>query len=276
MLHIGKYNKLKVLRKVDFGFYLDGLDAGEILLPLRYAPQGCKPGDTFEVFIYLDSEDRLIATTEKPFAIVGEFAYLRVVTVDAIGAFLDWGLPKDLLVPFREQKVRMEVGKSYVVFIYVDGETDRIAASAKVDQFLNHEPINYLPGDEVDLFVIGESPLGFKTAINSRHEGIIYKNEIFKPLTKGIQLKGYIKKIRPDGKIDLSLYKIGSTHIDDYAEALFKIIEENNGTLNLSDSSPAEQIYEQLGISKKLFKKAVGTLFRKGVIQIGEDSIWLC
>ena len=250
MANIGKYNSLSVLRKLEFGFYLDGKEDGDILLPLRYAPDTCKVGDKIDVFIYFDSEDRIIATTEKPFATVGEFACLKAVAVNSVGAFLDWGLPKDLLVPFREQKQPMEEGKSYVVFIYIDAETDRIAASAKLGQFLNHEPLNYMPGDEVELFITGESELGYKAAINNRHEGILYKNEVFKELKKGQQIKGYIRKVREDGKIDLRLFKDGYEKVDELSKSILEILRKNEGFLDVTDKSPADEIYRLFGMSK--------------------------
>ena len=275
MAELGKYNTLTVLRKLDFGFYLDGGETGDILLPLRYAPSNCKPGDKVDVFIYFDSEDRVIATTEKPFAKVGEFAFLRVVSVNPVGAFVDWGLPKDLLVPFREQKQTMEEGKSYVVFLYIDTESNRIAASAKLAQFLNHEPVNYLPGDEVDIMIIGISELGYKAAIFNRHEGILYKNEVFRPLAKGQKMKAYIRKVRPDGKIDLRIQKEGYESVDQYAEILLELLRQNNGILDISDHTPAAEISELLGMSKKLYKKAAGALYKQKRILIEEDRIRL-
>jgi predicted RNA-binding protein (virulence factor B family) len=275
MTDIGKYNTLAVLRKLDFGFYLDGSEAGDILLPLRYAPENCKPGDKLDVFIYFDSEDRIIATTERPLAKVGEFAYLRVVSVNSVGAFLDWGLPKDLLVPFREQKQTMEEGKSYIVFIYIDTESNRIAASAKLGQFLNLEPVNYLEGDEVDLMIISHSELGYKAVINGRHEGILYENEVFQPLRKGQQIKGFIKKVRVDGKIDLRLLKDGYQKVDSLTENILEVLENNDGFIAINDKSPAEDIYRLFGMSKKTFKKAAGALFKARLISIGEEGISL-
>jgi uncharacterized protein len=273
MANIGKFNSLSVVRKLDFGFYLDGGAEGDILIPLRYAPESCKVGDKLDVFIYFDSEDRIIATTETPIAIVGEFAYLQAVAVNSIGAFLDWGLPKDLLVPFREQKQPMEEGKSYIVFIYIDAETNRIAASAKLGQFLNHEPANYLPGDLVDIMIIGESDLGYKAAINNRHEGIFYKNEVFKPLKKGQKLKAYIRKVREDGKIDLRLYKDGYEKVDELSKSILEILRIHDGFIEITDKSPADEIYTIFGMSKKTFKKAAGALFKAKLIHIGEIGI---
>lgn len=275
MNQIGKYNRLKVLRKLEFGYYLDGQELGEILLPLRYAPADLKIGSQLEVFIYFDSEDRIIATTEHPIAKVGEFAYLNVVSVNNIGAFLYWGLPKDLLVPFREQKVTMVEGKSYLVFIYIDAMTDRIAASAKIDQFLNHEPINYLPGDEVDLIIAGISEIGYKAIINNRHLGILYKNEVFTDLRIGQETKGYIYKIRPDDKIDLRLFKEGYEKVDEYVRLILEKLESEDGFLPLTDKSSAEEINFELGISKKSFKQAVGALYKKHMLELLPEGIRL-
>ncbi|MBK7212830.1 MAG: GntR family transcriptional regulator [Bacteroidales bacterium] len=275
MMQIGKFNRLKVLRKLEFGYYLDGQELGEILIPLRYAPADLKVGSQIEVFIYFDSEDRIIATTEQPIAKVGEFAYLNVVTVNDIGAFLYWGLPKDLLVPFREQKVKMVEGKSYLVFIYIDAMTDRIAASAKIDQFLNHDPINYLPGDEVDLIIAGISEIGYKAIINNRHLGILYKNEVFTDLVIGQETKGYIYKIRPDNKIDLRLFREGYEKVDDYVRLLLDKLESEDGFLPLTDKSSAEEINFELGISKKSFKQAVGALYKKHLLELLPEGIRL-
>lgn len=275
MMQIGKFNRLKVLRKLEFGYYLDGQELGEILIPLRYAPADLKIGSQIEVFIYFDSEDRIIATTEQPIAKVGEFAYLNVVSVNDIGAFLYWGLPKDLLVPFREQKVKMVEGKSYLVFIYIDAMTDRIAASAKIDQFLNHDPINYLPGDEVDLIIAGISEIGYKAIINNRHLGILYKNEVFTDLRIGQETRGFIYKIRPDNKIDLRLFREGYEKVDDYVRLLLDKLESEDGFLPLTDKSSSEEINFELGISKKSFKQAVGALYKKHMLELLPEGIRL-
>lgn len=275
MALIGKYNTLTVLRKVDFGFYLDGQSSGDILLPLRYAPGNCRIGDKLEVFIYFDSEDRIIATTQKPFATVGEFAWLQVSAVNQVGAFLDWGLPKDLLVPFREQKQKMEIGKHYAVFLYIDTVTERIAASAKLAQFLNHEPLNYLPGDEVDLFVTGITDLGYKVIINNRHEGILYKNEVFSPLKKGLKIRGYVRKVRDDGKVDLRLLQDGHDKVNELSGKVLDIIRQNSGFIDVTDKSPAERIYREFGMSKKVFKQVLGALYKNKQIAFTSEGISL-
>ena len=273
MANIGKYNTLRVIKEVDFGVYLDGETDGEILMPIRYVPEGCKPGDEVEVFVYLDSKDRIIATTEKPFAQVGEFAMLRVKAVDRFGAFLDWGLMKDLLVPFREQKINMVEGRSYLVYIYVDEETGRIAASAKLNKFLGKTVLQYQPGEEVDLILESESDLGYNAIINNSHLGILYENEVFEQLEKGQRLKGYIKKIREDQKIDLTLYKPGYEKVDPIAQSILDMLKKRGGTLPVSDKSEAEVIYSLFGVSKKTFKKAIGALYRKRLIIIDADRI---
>ena len=275
MINIGKYNSLRVVKELDFGIYLDGEDQGEILMPKRYVPANCNIDDTIEAFIYFDSEDRIIATTEKPYATVGQFAYLKVVSVNNVGAFLDWGLPKDLLVPFREQKVTMEEGKSYIVYIYVDYASKRIAASAKLDKHLDNLPPKYQINEEVDLLIYNQTDIGFKAIINNLHWGILYKNEVFSPLQKGQKIKGYIKKIREDEKIDLYLQLPGYEKVDEITESILEKLRSNNGTINVSDKSPAEEIYDIFKISKKNFKKAIGALYRERKISIGESSITL-
>jgi predicted RNA-binding protein (virulence factor B family) len=275
MVELGKYNKLKVVKKLDFGVYLDGGEQGEILLPLRYVPEDCEVDDEVEVFIYFDSEDRIIATTEKPLAQVEEFAYLRVVSVNTIGAFLDWGLMKDLLVPFREQKQKMEEDKFYLVFVYLDKDSNRIVASAKLDQFLDNTPPDYSIGQEVDLIVASQTDLGFNAIVNNTHWGMLYKNEVFKPLSKGMKLKGYIKKVREDDKIDLSLNRLGYGKIDDISAKLLKKIKDNGGRLDLTDKSDPELIYLKLNMSKKVFKMAVGALYKERLITITPQGLIL-
>lgn len=273
MVEIGRTSTCKVVKIVDFGVYLDGEDFGEILMPKRYVPENCKVDDMIEAFIYLDSEDRLIATTEKPLVQVGEFAYLNVVATTKVGAFLDWGLPKDLFVPFREQKQKMEEGKSYMVYVYYDYDSDRIAASAKLDKYLDNLPPEYIEGESVNLKIAQKTDLGYKAIINELHWGIIYKNEIFTDIKLGMEVKGYIKKIREDEKIDLSLQRAGHEKIYDLSDIILMKLRDNNGVLNISDKSPAEEIYAEFGVSKKNFKKAVGNLYKKRLIKISEKRI---
>lgn len=275
MAEIGKINTLRVIKEVDFGLYLDGGEHGEILIPKRYVPENTKPEDMLEVFIYLDSEDRIIATTDKPLIAVGEFACLKVVAVTQMGAFLDWGLPKDLFVPFREQKQRMEEGKSYVVTLYLDYDSKRLVGSAKIDKFLDNLPPDYPIGEEVDLLISGETDLGFNAIINNRHIGVLYKNEIFQPLKKGDRIKGYIKKIREDEKIDLILQKPGYEKVDSISMKILETLKNHNGFIPVTDKSDPDTIYNLFGVSKKTYKKAVGSLFKFRLIVIEENGIRL-
>ena len=228
-----------------------------------------------EVFIYRDSEDRIIATTETPNAMVGDFALMEVISVNKFGAFLDWGLQKDLLVPFREQRKDMEQGKSYVVYVYLDDETKRIAASSKLDKFLDNVPAEYEPSQEVDLFIANKTELGYKAIINGLHWGILYENEVFKPLERGQKLKAYIKKIREDEKIDLYLHKAGFDKVEDLSQKIIGTLKEEGGYLEINDKTPSAIIYEIFGESKKTFKKALGILYKKKLIDIKENGIKL-
>ncbi len=275
MTEIGKLNTLKVVKELDFGIYLDGKQLGEILMPKRYVPTACKVGDELEAFVYLDSEDRLIATTEKPFAMVGDFVLLKVVGANAVGAFLDWGLPKDLFVPFREQRQKLEVGKHYVVFIYLDATTNRIVASAKPERFLDRQPANFEEGQEVDLMILNQTDLGYKAMVNQIHTGVLYKSEVFQPLEKGDITKGFIRKIRPDGKIDLILHKPGYEKVDDITKQILDKLKAQNGFIALTDKSSVEAIYELFQVSKKTYKKAIGALYRERLITIEDGGIRL-
>ncbi len=273
MVEIGKYNVLKVVKDLDFGLYLDGDELGEILLPRRYVPLNCTVDDELEVFIYLDSEDRLIATTEMPEAIVGEFACMKAAEVSKIGAFMDWGLPKDLLVPFREQKVKIEKGKDYIIYVYLDDESKRIAGSSKIEKFLDNLPPEYEEGQEVNLLIVSHTDLGYKAIINNAHSGILYDNEVFRKLKKGDRPKGYIKKVRSDDKIDLTLDKPGYEKVEGISKYLLDLLKKNNGYLDITDKSPAEEISHRLGISKKNFKKAIGALYKQRIIYLEDKGI---
>lgn len=275
MIEIGKYNTLTVVKVVDFGVYLDGGDRGEILMPNEYVPENCFPDDEVRVFIYFDSEDRIIATTEVPAVQVGEFAFLKVVAVTGVGAFLDWGLRKDLLVPFREQRDPMVEGRSYLVYAYVDKTSDRIVASTKIDKFLDQVYPDYEPGQEVDVLIARKSDLGYSVIINNAHWGLIYDNEIFQPLKPGQKLKGYIKMVREDDKIDVSLQPAGYAKIEGLAGVILEKLKDYNGVLDLSDKSEPEEIYRVFGCSKKNYKKALGTLLKQGLIEISETEVRL-
>ena len=276
MVKIGRYNTLRVVKEVDFGIYLDGGEEyGEILMPARYVPEGTEPEQELEVFVYNDSEDRVIATTEKPYVQMGEFAFLKVKAVNRFGAFLDWGLPKDLLVPFREQKAKMVEGGTYLVYVYLDDETDRIVASARIDKFLDNTIPEFETGEEVGLLVAEQTDLGFKVIVNGTHWGMIYENEIFTPVNIGDKLTGYVKKVRDDDKIDISLQKEGYGQIYSISKSILDKLIEAGGFLAVSDKSPAELIYHLLGISKKNFKKAIGALYKKKLITIEKEGIRL-
>lgn len=274
-IKIGQNNTLRVVKILDFGIYLDGGEMGEILMPTKWVPKDTKVDDVLEVFIYFDSEDRPIATTLKPKAMVGDFAWLKVKAVNRIGAFLDWGLDKDLLVPFKEQNLKMEEGRSYMVYIYVDPRSKRIAASAKLEKFLDIEPATYETGQDVDLIIWTRSDLGYKAIINQKHSGLIYANEIFHDVFPGQQMKGYISEIRPDGKIDLKLQKSGFKNIDQFTSKLHDVLKRNDGFLPLTDKSDPEEIYRILQMSKKNFKKSAGNLYRQRIISINENGISL-
>ncbi|MBQ0074840.1 MAG: GntR family transcriptional regulator [Prevotella sp.] len=285
-LKLGQKNKLKAAWRVDFGMYLEGGGyEGKILLPERYVPEDLEVGDEIEVFLYLDNEERLIATTLEPKAMVGDFAYLEVAWVNEFGAFLDWGLMKDLFCPFREQKRRMEKGRSYIVHVHVDEDSYRIMASAKVERYLAHtapyedgtpgEPIPYKVDDEVELLVWQKTDLGFKVIIDNHFAGLLYDTEIFRNLHTGDVVKGYIKNVRPDGKIDVKLQKTGRQHTEDFSARLLRYLETQGGRCRLHDKSDAEEIKEQFGVSKRTYKQAVGDLYKKRLIVITENGIEL-
>jgi len=275
MAKLGRYNILRVVKAVDFGVYLDGGKDGEILLPTRYVPEGCQPGDRLDVFVYLDSEDRIIATTETPLAQVGDFACLRVVSVNATGAFLDWGLLKDLLVPFREQKMTMQEGNSYIVYVYIDQDTRRIVASAKIEKFLDTDEPDLEPGQLVDLIIYQQTEMGYKAIINNQYTGLLYGNEVFQPLAIGERIIGYVKQVREDAKIDLVLHKPGFEKVEDMAGNILARLQKEGGFMAVTDKSPAELIYDIFGISKKNYKKAVGDLYKRRLIAIEETGIRL-
>jgi len=275
MVRIGKTSTLEVVKFTDQGAYLDGGPYGEILLPNRYVPTGCNEEDELEVFIFFDSEDRIVASTDFPKVMADEFGYLKVVSVTPFGAFLDWGLPKDLLAPFREQAEKMEQDKSYLVRVYVDHTTGRIVASSKINKYLDKEEIDFFEGNEVDLIISNKTDLGYNAIINGKHLGVLYFNEIFKPIKTGDKIKGFIKKIREDKKIDLSLEKQGYDKVDPISLEILEKLKANNNFLPYSDKTDPEIIKESLGISKKTFKKAIGLLYKNKLISIEEEGIRL-
>lgn len=280
MIKLGDYNTLKAVRRAEQGLYLEGDErSGDILLPKRYVPQGMSIGQEIEVFLYLDQDERLIATTEQPLAKVGEFACLEVAWTNQYGAFLKWGLMKDLFCPFREQKQRMEVGKHYVVYVMEDEETHRLMATAKVERHIGVPTIEELPqlthGTIANCLVWQKTDLGFKAIINNRYQGQIYDNQIFQPLHTGDRLTVYIDHIRQDGKIDLTLQPTGRQHTLDFAEVLLRYLYENDGHCDLGDKSDATLIYDRFKVSKKAYKKAIGDLYRRRLITIEDDGIRL-
>ena len=274
-LSLGKMNHMKVVRKADFGLYLDGGPTGDVLLPNRYVPKGTRIGDEIDVFIYLDQDERPIATTLTPLAKVGDFAHLEVSWVNEYGAFLNWGLMKDLFCPFREQKKRMERGSSYIVYVTLDEDSYRLMATAKVDKYLSQERPPYKHGDEVDLLVWQKTELGFKVIVDNKFNGLIYENQVFRPLRTGDRLKGYIDHIRKDGKIDVMIQRTGHQQTLDFSEILLNFLKENNGHCDLGDKSPSELISDRFKVSKKTYKKAIGDLYKRRLITIGDDGITL-
>lgn len=276
MVEIGKTNSLKVIKEVDFGLYLDGGEKyGEILIPKRYVPADTEVDHYLDVFVYLDSEDRIIATTDLPFAEVGDFAYLKCIGVTGIGAFLDWGLVKDLFVPFREQAHPMSEDLSYFVRIYLDEETERIVASSKTNQFLDNSPHDFEVGQEVDLIIGTRSDLGVRVVVNEKYSGLIYHNEIFTTIKPGQKIKGYVQKVREDEKLDISLQPAGYEKVDAIAQNILDKLAKRGGYIEAGDKSSPETIKHVFGISKKVFKKAIGALYRNQQITIEEEGIRL-
>jgi len=278
MLQFGKYNTLLISRRTDNGFYLVDNDSDvqeEVLLPKKFITEEMKEGEKVKVFVYKDSEDRPVATTQTPLAQVGEAAYLLVKEVTRIGAFLDWGLDKDLFLPFREQAEHVEPGRYYLVYVFLDFASKRIAATTNLNKFIKNREVDLKPNQEVDLLITYENEVGIRVIINQKHWGILFKNEIFKPVEKGTHVKGFVKKIREDGKIDVALQKQGIDAAKDVTQVLLEKLKEHKGFLPLSDVTPPEVIHELLGISKKNFKKAVGILYKEGKIELKENLIRL-
>lgn len=275
MIQLGEYNQLEILRKADQGLYLDAGEEGEILLPKRYVNRQMKIGDTIEVFVYLDQDERLTATTEKPLAKVGDFAHLEVAWVNEYGAFLSWGLMKDLFCPFREQKMRMVKGQKYIVHVHIDEESYRIMASAKVEHFLSEEKPPYAVGDEVNLLVWQKTELGFKVIIDNKFAGLIYDDQVFRQLYTGDRVKGYIKAVRPDGKIDVSLQPSGYQHTLSFADKLLEYLQSHGGKCHLGDKSDAQAIYDTFGVSKRVFKQALGDLYKRHLVTLEPNAVKL-
>lgn len=275
MIHIGEQNTLTILRETDNGFYLIDKEENEVLLPNAYIKEGWAIGDEVSVFVFTDSEDRLTATTVVPKIKLDDFALLKVNEVNNIGAFLDWGLPKDLFVPFKEQKTKMKEDKHYVVTMYLDYESERLVASSKIDSFLEFEEINLKEGQEVEVIVYERTPLGFNCIVNKLYKGLIYENEVFRNLNIGEHTTGYIKTVREDNKIDVSLQKVGYVAQDENQEKILNILKGDAGYIGLTDKSKPEEIYEELKMSKKAFKKAIGGLYKQKLVWLKKDGIYL-
>ncbi len=302
-IKIGDYNTLTMTRpaerpnphayggKENFGIFLDGGAEGEILMPAKYVPEGTREGDPVTCFVYLDQDERLVATTEQPLAKVGDFAYLKCTWVNEYGAFLDWGMMKDLFCPFHEQKRRMEIGDYYIVYVYIDEESYRIAASAKVDKFLSQPapddfPATAQPGEDghskgvgagepLSLLVWQKTDLGFKVIVDNRYGGLVYKDQIFQPIHTGDRLTGYLLNLRPDGKMDISLQLTGRRQTVDFSRTLLQWLREHGGHCPLSDSSAPDDIKQTFQVSKKVFKRAVGDLYKKRLITLDTDGLTL-
>ena len=274
MIELGNYNTLKILRETAVGLFLGDDDVDDLLLPLKYIPDEFNIGDDISVFCYLDHEERPIATTLKPLIKRNTFGWLRVAEVNEFGAFLDWGLEKHLLVPFREQQIKMIEGESYVVFCYLDEKSFRLVASSRLNKFAKNEDISLSPNDEVDLLVSRQSDLGWDVIINNKYQGLVFKSEVFQPMQVGASLKGYVKKIREDNKIDIVLKPIGHLGLEPAAKQIFEQLESSGGYISLHDKSAPEEIREMFQMSKKTFKKAIGALYRDRKIDIKDDGIY--
>jgi predicted RNA-binding protein (virulence factor B family) len=274
MLQIGVYHTLKIDRETKVGLFLVN-ETDDVLLPNKYVPSDYNIGDDITVFVYLDHEERPVATTLKPFITLNSFAVLKVNYINKFGAFLNWGMEKDLFVPFKEQARPMEKDKRYVVTMYLDKQTGRLAASSKINQFLDKEPLDVEVGQEVDLMVSHITEIGINVIINGKFRGLAYQNEVFETVSPGYKTKGYIKTIRPDGKIDVSFQKQGFEAIDDSAQQVLEALKQNDGFLRLNDNSHPEEIKSVLKMSKKTFKKAIGSLYKQKLIDINNEGIQL-
>lgn len=275
MLAIGEYHVLTIDRDTEPGLFLKDDAENEVLLPNKYKPASFEIGDELEVFVYLDHEERPVATTLKPFVKLDQFGYLKCVEVSDIGAFLDWGLEKHLFVPFKEQVTKMRKGDRYLIFCYLDELTGRLVASSKTNAFLDNSVLTVEPFEEVDLIVSNETELGWNVIINEIHQGLLYSSDVFQKLHTGDRLKGYIKKTRPDGKIDVTLQRPGYRSIEPNAREILTALELKGGFLSLSDKSSPEEIQQQLHMSKKSFKRALGNLYKQRMVDIKENGIYL-
>jgi predicted RNA-binding protein (virulence factor B family) len=275
MIHIGEYNTLSIIRETEPGLFLSDEENNEVLLPNRYVPAEFKIWDKLDVFVYLDNDERLVAVTDQPYIQKGDFALLRCNQVTQHGAFLDWGMVKELFCPFKEQAFKMKEGGWYLVHCYVDEETDRLVASSKTNRFLDNKELTVSQFDEVDLIVSHPSEMGMNVIVNKVHLGLIFQDDIFKDISVGDRLKGIVKKVRPDNKLDIILGKIGYRNIEPNAEMILNLLDDNSGFLNVNDKSSPELIKDTFQMSKKSFKKAIGNLYKQKLIEIKEDGIYL-
>ncbi|MCF8348930.1 MAG: GntR family transcriptional regulator [Bacteroidales bacterium] len=275
MMNIGKWNTLKALRSTDHGFYLIDEEQNEVLLPNKYIPEGFAEGTEIDVFLYRDSEDRLVATTETPLAELHEFTVLEVTEVNKIGAFADWGLEKELLIPFSEQKMRLYPGKKCVLYVKLDEKTQRLLGTTRIERYLEREDVELEQGQEVDLLICEPTEIGMQVIINNKYIGLLYDNELFQAVIPGEHVTGYVKHVRPDKKVDVMLQKPGYEHVEPAAEKVLQALKMNNGFLALTDKSDPVVILARLEMSKKTFKKAIGALYKQQLVRLEEDGIYL-
>ena len=275
IVELGKFNHLEVIKETSFGLFLDGDDLGEILLPKQYVPEGTREGEFIEVFLYCDSEDRYVATTLNPLATIGQCSLMKVVDNSPIGTFVDWGLAKDLLIPFAEQGQKMVEGREYLVYVMVNKVSQRIIGSTRLEKFLNLSSPELEENEEVNLYIDRKTELGYTVIINQKYWGLLYYDEVFRPLSYGQQIKGYVKKIREDQKVDLTLRCPGEDIRLTLADTILKSLKENNGFLPICDKTSPKVIYEMFGESKKSFKKALGKLYKERLIRMEKDEIYL-
>lgn len=274
MIAAGRLHTLTLARFTPYGAYLtDGTD--EVLLPKRYLTEGLKEGDALEVFVYRDSEDRPVAVTDRPYALAGEVAPMKVADKTIKGVFLDWGVPKDLFVPMSNQLYRMEIGKTYVVGVYTDNVTGRVVGTTRLNGFVDNTDITVRENEEVDVLVALRLEAGYRVVVNGRHWGVIYDNQVFRPVGIGDRLRGYVSRITEDGRIDILLQKPGYGQVEDSSQELLRLLRERGGTLPLNDKSSPEEIHRGTGMSKKVFKKSVGKLLKEGTVRLDEDGIAL-
>ncbi|EJC6863976.1 S1-like domain-containing RNA-binding protein [Vibrio parahaemolyticus] len=276
MIKIGQINSLEVIKKADFGVFLDGDDYGSVLLPNKHVSEGTELGDHIEVFLYFDSESQLAATIDKPIAQVGEWGLMKIEGINQTGAFVNWGIKeKDLLIPFSEQRARFTAGQNILVYVYTDKASGRIVGTTKFNKWLDKTPANYEVNEEVDLIIAERSQLGYKAIVNGKHWGMIFPSDVFGKLFIGKKLKGYIKQVREDGKIDLSLQKVGVAKMDDLSSKIIDLLEKKGGFLPLNDKSSPEAIFDAFRTSKGTYKKTIGGLYKQGKIVIEKDGIRL-